>query len=613
MEDTKLPIRKAAKFAIFSGVIVATVIFACVLLWQIGIWPPFGSQVVSAFLAYRIEPENIRAILLTLIQTQAGILAIAVSFSLLFVQVSVEAYSLRASRLLIQHPPFIELVKVYIFSLVVLSLLILSLQEDIQPLPLFFGIAGFCLFFYGLYFLVIYIADVTHFITPEAIVNFLSQKFTRAKIEQEAQKLIDRRKRENESYRARNVAEMQDVDLYNQSRNHRFGIDSYSGLIQVPMGITVRSNVDEDFRVLIDFTKRMIISGDHVAVKAGIDRIPSFQIGYSYWHLTDLGEEQKLAEYQRIHELEAAQIAFLCGALMELWTTAFRIKDILVADLLIREISSLVGNQILEQRVLNSNLLEVVVRDKLFFDATNLEWFQLRNQIIKIITENLGVIDQSNYQYRHHGAQRVVNILINMAVFVFDEEQFSQSADYHLFKGISMIARYGATAGEGGVIGDVSRYLGRRANKLKQVDKDELSFTHRNEMVELIRDMRSRLIEKATEGKFDFKDLWYISSYSVPNLESQYDDLKPWTLEDDLIDVAMECINRGKWDTFLEIISAIPTKNINKQTKQKILEGLQKIKKHFSYETIYDHGEEINLIDKLINEVLNDENQLGKD
>lgn len=115
----------------FYFIVSAVTTFLCLaILWWYYYWTP------------DISSQDVQSFLLTLVQTLAGILAIAVSFSLLYVQISVDSYSLRASSLLVQQIEFKALIRNYVLLLLFLSFMSLFVTDHPQWLPPLFGGLG---------------------------------------------------------------------------------------------------------------------------------------------------------------------------------------------------------------------------------------------------------------------------------------------------------------------------------------------------------------------------------------------------------------------------------------------------------------------------------------
>jgi hypothetical protein len=160
-----------ASIGLFAG--VALICLIGWFLWLYFRWEP------------SVDLSAIQPFLIGVIQIQAGILAIAISFSLLYLQVSVEAYSLRASKLLVTHKSFQRMIRDYLFILVInCSLAIFAIG---QPwfIPILAAILGAGLFIASLFVLIKFIRDVAEFITPETMIQEIFRRYPIQKIHAE--------------------------------------------------------------------------------------------------------------------------------------------------------------------------------------------------------------------------------------------------------------------------------------------------------------------------------------------------------------------------------------------------------------------------------------------
>lgn len=429
--------KQIVRSSILRGIVIACVCGFC--LWYGYYWWP------------DIQIDVVRSLVVGIIQTQAGVWAIAVSFSLLYVQISVEAYSLRAAHLLLEHKAFQRMTGYYVMSLVLNGLMALLVTEQPRFLPAAVGLAAVALFVYGMAVLVTYITSVVNYITPETIIETLRQRMDREQIEKAALK----------------TTISKDV------------VGSVT--IRVPTRPIGPSSVGEDhMRVLVDIAKRMASRSDHVAVKAAIDGIvnlnptDSLAMSLEEWYERQAmyenteeeiaGKQDKLREKALKAELtEAAMLAYRSAALMEIWTAGTQSRDQVTAGLVVDAVSGILGSDILRNSVGHTNVLRAVVSNQMFEDTSHHRWFDLREQVIHLLTDGLERIKHGDPSVRNRNVSSVTALIAEMGRRLLDDEDRADPAELAIFRAIRVLGRYGAKSGDEHIVQTVCRYLHRRA------------------------------------------------------------------------------------------------------------------------------------------------------
>lgn len=510
--------------ALFVGVLAVEL--AVYWLWSYYKWMP------------DIQASSVQFLLIGIIQTQAGILAIAVSFSLLYVQISVEAYSLRAAQLLIYFSSFQRIVAYYVSALVINSLLALFITPNPAFLPWFAGMIGVTLFVYGLVVLVIYIADVAYYITPEAIVQALRKQIDPEHVRQEALKLSLQKSWKEKEKQGQEI------------------------LISMPIGIAEQSRIGDELRVMIDVAKRMVRQSDHVAVKAVIDGIVCIQESYCIPEPVSLDRKIAVDQLRRAELANGALLAYLSGILMEIWSAAIQSIDMVTANMLVRAMDKLLKYGALDNSVACTNVLQVAVHDQMFQDTTRLGWLELRQRVICLITDKLSDIAHKDYRGKHPNAWKVFELLEGMGRTLLKEDR--KDVSQIVFRGIAIFGEYGATTGEDAIIDNVGRFLR---------DLAQQGHVAPRSMADLVSKMGVCWVQGASLGEFRSKPFWYLLKEGVQQAVYLYNQTMAQSHDsyyvpanssylDALEEIAKTCVEAQRWDELkytLEITNSLIT------------------------------------------------------
>lgn len=448
-------------------------------------WASLVGILVASLLGYwlrerfdwlpNVEAQVVRSLLVGMIQTHVGIWAIAVSFSLLYVQISADVYSPGVARLLVRHRAFRRMTRDYVLILVLDSMMALFVTPKPEFLPLLAGTIGVTAFIYGLAVMVTYIGEVVHYITPDTIIGELRGQISYERIQEEAlEKTL--------------------------SRQGPSGWESqWEGpTIRMPTKVAAQSRVGDEVRILIDIAKRMVRRSDHVAVKAAIDGIVGLKYGNKRLpRPSRLGpnatREEIAAEIEEKELTMGAVLAYLAGALMEVWTTAIQSRDRQTAGMLISAMGKILPSDILYNFVARTNVLQVAIYDQMFQDTGRLDWLDLRLRVIRLLTARLGSISHDN-PMKNPNAWSVYSLLERMGRDLLGEERYDFSGELEIFKGFSILGQYGAAVGDDAIVGEVLRYLPDRAQRGCSETWRRQTYMAEGPMAELVQKMGSRWI-----------------------------------------------------------------------------------------------------------------------
>lgn len=328
-----------------------------------------------------ISPDAVQSMLFTFIQTTGGILAIAVSFSLLYVQVSVGSYSLRAAGLLIRQKPFQQLIRDYVFALGLFTSLSLIADPMAALMPALPAALGIFAFGYSLFGLVKYIESMVTFMKPEATIHSLLED-------------------SGFEYTYANAVDLLKGQSWRDEASGRIIHET----IHVPTSVLEFSQYGSIHRILIDFARRMIDQSDHVAVKAVINAIKGAQRwpggGFALIGILPVTEEKLTSAFSATQIegslldakiVEGAVIAYLSGALAEIWTYAFNAGDTIAAAYVMSVFKHLIRNDfgaaILRQGLFHTDFLESVLTNLVVAKAMGAEWRDLRHEALRILVE----------------------------------------------------------------------------------------------------------------------------------------------------------------------------------------------------------------------------------
>ena len=372
----------------FYFIVSAVTTFLCLaILWWYYYWTP------------DISSQDVQSFLLTLVQTLAGILAIAVSFSLLYVQISVDSYSLRASSLLVQQIEFKALIRNYVLLLLFLSFMSLFVTDHPQWLPPLFGGLGVISLFSALFSLTRYVEAIANFITPESIINHIVEQIDRDSIRRHAFQILA-----GNSYRDFHTGKI----VYESIRILRF-----------PFNLM---HYHDTQRLLVDITRRMIRNSDHIVTRLTMNALMGERVFYSqskkqliyssellYFNIEDVFTEREILRDGITKELlDSAIIAYHAGMLTEIWSIALIANDQISASqvltsfgCLIHEYDPRIG---FRREVFSTDIFDAnwgyngIIIDVFFKDSSHPGWKPLRQQLIDILLLPLGV----NKKYDEH-------------------------------------------------------------------------------------------------------------------------------------------------------------------------------------------------------------------
>jgi len=520
-----------------------SVLFAIVLgilLWVRFNWLP------------NVQVDTVRSLLVSIVQSQASIWAIAVSFSLLYVQISVDAYSLRAARLLVQNTAFVQMTRDYVLSLSINSLMALFVTPQPSLLPLLFGVVGVMLFINGLAVMVKYISYVVHYVTPDAIIHELRARINTEQIQQEAL----------------------EITLEKQVGG-RWVTDPGQITVRMPTEVEAQSPASEELRILIDLAKRMVRRWDHIAVKAAIDAIVG-SAGYwrQYMPLLPNATAEEIENKQAADLAAGAVLAYLAGALMEIWTTAIQSEDPITAAMIVTAMRKVLGSNVLDDFVACTNVLEGTVYDRMFEDTNRLGWMDVRRRVISLLT---GRLSRSSYEElasgpvkEHRNASEVLYLLTRMGRVLLEVDKSdladaSVESEWDIFRAISVLGVYGAAVGNPSMVSGVSSYLCDLAECYRAKPWWHSIGYKQSQMPKLVGEMgrlwvRSdpetgrvdrtfrELLEGAEQVVAAFNERWKESPFSSP-ANSCYLDALEW--------IARACVSAEQWPRLQATLSCI--------------------------------------------------------
>jgi hypothetical protein len=501
-----------ACFSALMGILVAGALGY--YLWHQHNWVP------------SVDLTHVQSLLVSIVQTQAGILAIALSFSLLYVQISVDAYSLRAAGLLVRQSTFKRMTGYYVLSLVLNGMLALFVGSEPEFLPLLAGAIGAALFVCGLTVLVAYIADMADCITPEAIIREVRRHLHHERIKGEA---------------------LERAFAGEAPKHWGEDLEDFS----ITMILTSQAHVSDDLQVLIDIGKRMVSRPDHLAVGAVINGIVDLQHGDLLPQPLPLGStaEERAARIREGRIARLAVLVYLADALVGIWMTAIRFQDQGTARRLVSAMGELLGHDVLLNFVARTNVLRAAVYELMFRDTSKLEWSYVRRRVIHLLTDRLYGIVNYHWKEPHPNAWGVYELLERIGYDLLREESLDEFGELEVFKGICEFGRYSAAVGDGAMVSEIGFYLKERASR------QALNF---QDMARLVERMGSSWVRGSPLVKYRDKPFWFLLTQGVVPVVVAYNEQRsgePGSLPsganyhylDALEGIAVACIDSERW------------------------------------------------------------------
>jgi hypothetical protein len=455
-------------FYILVGLVagIAVVIFLFYLFWHYLGWTP----------SFAMDQAFAQSLVVGIIQIQAGILAIAISFSILYLQVSVEAYSLRASRLLMRHRAFRQMVRDYVFLLSINGLLALFVTDIPPYFPLIIGLVAIGLLLGGIIALLRYIGSIAIFITPEELVKEISRDFTAEVIYKEAMQ-----------------------ELYPKD------INSYTKLFELQTRMITFPTLDQlgdGIKLFVDIARKMIVQGDHMVLRFIVARIsglgryfrnvlPPLRDVYVHFDEssgsvvieedTPSQEERQKEELSQERQIlqNSVYLSYILGGLLHIWDIAVRGNDKASAQTVVTEMGKLLEGQFLYAVVHRTDVLNSAVFNILIRETSKPTWIDMRPSVINMVSNGLDLPSKTDLEFRNYHvssrmdeniyARKVYTFFENVLYFLSKESPRDSQSIGTAFDGMEKIVIYGASSGSA-MIGDFSWFLGSCLDILTEIN-----------------------------------------------------------------------------------------------------------------------------------------------
>lgn len=565
-------------------------------------WAIAALVVVGLMLIYgTASPPGINDVLslhIGILQTVATILAIAGSISLLYIQVSVESYSLRASPLLLKEPYFHRLITRYFLVLLALGILALSTRTVPAWMPAMSGALGLLLLIIAIADLFIFLERIVEIVSPEEIINSTRREFLGwQQLRKEA---------------AEKLLPYDWEEAYSRD---------YRPTVKMPASIDGWSMFEGPARVLIDVITRMILSGDQQAAKKGIEEIANYSGDDLVFPLLETPRE--LARYK-----EAAVLAYRSGMLAEIWSVAVRQEDEQSGIMIINAASDLIEGSVLRGSITETDVLKSMFFETLFMGAIDSAWWDARRKVVDFIvsdceseverltrrgylrrqgairhdifdlceyegttleTEDIphsmidaGISTSGPIDLHGHGTHQALDLfdtnlghlreilLDGICVVILSDEGRRTRQDANLFwrafMGVTALAKLGVAERNGALLTDISWSIARRISEVQHNDFWSKEVLSRSAIGELIGCIGTNLIGGISANAPHYKSKYYnpvlraINEYWILSSDREYSD----TITSDTAFISSigslgrECIQAEMWYELEKTIQYIP-------------------------------------------------------
>lgn len=350
----------------------------CAGFWALWYYFPTWQPAVSAAAA--------QSFLIGIVQVQAGIFAIAASFSVLYLQVSLEAYSLRASDLFLKNEDFPILVRDFIFTLVINSALALWVSDVPEFFPILFSLSGSSFFVASLVILLRYTRQVAESVSPEKIVAEMLTDAPYSKLSAESTEFLT----------------PPPGNLYKPDLK-----------IEVPGLFGASTQLGPSMKMLVDIARRMIDQFDHAVLNQILNGITAQNSQFSFRTPPEPVTENDILVYRRnthpeyrrspltneqIQEniraekktlREAAYLAYLIGAFLQMLPAAIRANNKPAAKIILAAIGKVLNGRLFTDSFHKTNILNTVLRDHLLSNLELEGWLDLKLDAIKMVFDCL--------------------------------------------------------------------------------------------------------------------------------------------------------------------------------------------------------------------------------
>jgi len=315
----------------------------------------------------RIDCEDTQGLIIGVIQTLVGALSIAISFSLLFIQVSLGSYSLRSSRIIFEKPFFKILVAISVFGISLLSAIYLLVEDTSDLLPALFAFLTIFIFICLIFLFIFYLISTVFFLTPEDIIKSQLRYRTKKDICLEGINTIQ--------------------SIFYEERYLKF--------IEFPS-----LYFSESMRLLLDFAKKMISTNDHIALAytvrvilgfEGAKSVPDylFDSKLTIFPITDnyIKEEKINIGELSVTDIEMGIFYNLSTALTYIWDLVIQSNDKISARFIVNAFSDLIRTP--SGRIRKSTIDKVLLHnfyfERLLKDTSSSHWADLHDYVLSVL------------------------------------------------------------------------------------------------------------------------------------------------------------------------------------------------------------------------------------
>ena len=503
-----------------------------------------------------------------IIQLQAVLLAVTVSFSLLYLQISAQAYSRQATRLLITQPAFIRMIGDFVFVLVVNSLLALM----VSPQPVFFpalaGVFGILLFLYSLVRLADYMRAIAEFITPEAIARETLRTYTPGRLEREAvEQLLP--------------VGAEDAQALEEIGRMEICVPTTGAAFQF----------GEKMELLIEMGSKMVVQANYTGLQRVLMAVVG-DLGLQKWLSAAAGASrpnQRLSLARASRDLPAgaarqpeswqetlrsgARLAYLAGGLNQIWMMCVAKQDPLAAALILSAYNDLLKDQLLAPPLYQTDLLQRVVRDVLLVDTAQPGWQQMQPQVLALISQNLNLSSSEDLEAGREGMEDQALLqnplpfirllyarLEEMTQRLLDQPNRSERAFQEVFSALDKTVLYGARVGEA-YVSDFAVFASRSLSEITEISA--------RQMAELVGQACKLGVRTAAGSANDDRRFEYLLEFGVRRYVSLHwrtlkDAGRDWQIgnvfipfQDALKAIAIECLHRQNWKYFSQTLGTL--------------------------------------------------------
>jgi len=435
-------------------------------------------------------------------------------------------------------------------------------------LPLAASILGVALFLFSMCELVSYLQSMVGRITPDAIIDHLVSKVFKWDV------LRD------EAIKSRLPSNW-------ESKLER-GV--WHAPIEVPVTPEQWADLTGHARILLDITSRMIGRSDWQAVKRTVAGIVHGWMGNDKLPPLAVRPRSLPPEEARLHAdkqavIRAAELAYRCGMLAEIWAAAGRQNDEVSGTMVVKAVEELVQHSLLTEPVVPTNISEALIYKRLFCDASRFQWREARAMVVGLISvaledryersERRSLAEDEACVYQSPAPElptfhltQAQQVLQRMGNDLLAEDPPENRPDPHcywmVFRGVVAVTRLAILQRDDALITDIGHHL------VSELQAVEVSAFWRRELLrhsqigDLVRCLGVNLIGGAAAGVYKRKYFWPVPvilnihwnlTHGLAYRETMGSDSAfLWAIHD----IAVQCVQARFWEELEQSIIHLP-------------------------------------------------------